>query len=92
MKYVNAKDVLPAEILSEVQKYTCGTLIYVPKHEGKKAHWGQLSGSKKLVYNRNEKIAEAYRSGTKVHDLMRMYCLSEASIKKLYMKENSASR
>ena len=83
MKYVNAKDVLPAEILSEVQKYTCGALIYVPRLEEKKAHWGQLNGSKTQVFMRNKKIAEAYKNGTKVHDLMHMYCLSEASIRKI---------
>ena len=83
MKYVNAKDVLPAEILSLVQKYTCGALIYVPKLKEKRAGWGQLSGSKKQVNLRNQKIAEAYRNGIKVHDLMSMYCLSEASIRKI---------
>ena len=83
MKYVNAKDVLPAEILSEVQKYTCGNLVYVPKLEENRAAWGQLSGSRIQVYKRNKKIAEAYKSGVKVHDLMSMYCLSEASIKKI---------
>ena len=83
MKYVNAKDVLPADVLSEVQKYTCGNLIYIPKRKEKRAMWGTLNGSKKQVVLRNKKIAEAYRSGAKVHDLMSMYCLSEASIKKI---------
>ena len=92
MKYVNAKDVLPAEVLSLVQKYTCGALIYVPKLEEKRAGWGQLSGTKKQVILRNQKIAEAYKNGTKVHDLMNMYCLSEASIRKIiYCKKTLSS-
>ena len=91
MKYVNAKDVLPAEILSEVQKYACGALIYVPKLEEKKASWGQISGSKKQVLLRNKKIAEAYQSGVKVHDLMSMYCLSEASIRKIVYSNSKAA-
>ena len=83
MKYVNAKDVLPAEILNEVQKYTCGALIYIPRQEEKKAAWGQVSGSKSQVSNRNVKIRREYRSGTNVHELMNNYCLSEASIRKI---------
>ena len=83
MKYVNAKDVLPAEVLSEVQKYTCGNLIYIPMLEEKKAGWGQLSGSKKQVILRNKSIVKAYRDGVSVYDLMTIYCLSEASIRKI---------
>ena len=89
MKYVNAKDVLPAEVLSLVQKYTCGALIYVPKLEENKVGWGQLSGTKKQVVQRNQKIAEAYRNGMGVHDLMSMYCLSEASIRKIIYNKNT---
>ena len=83
MKYINAKDVLPAEVLSEVQKYTSGNLLYIPMLEEEKAAWGQLSGSKNQVIIRNKKIAEEYKNGINVNELMNMYCLSEASIKKI---------
>lgn len=38
MKYVNAADVLPQELLMEVSKYSGGKLLYVP-----------TSGEKKMV-------------------------------------------
>ena len=82
LKYVNAKDVLPPDILSEVQKYSCGEMIYVPKKE-KKAGWGQINGTRSQVILRNNRIAEAYRDGMSVYDLMDQYCLSEASIRKI---------
>ena len=91
MRYVNAKDVLPPDVLSEVQKYSCGKLIYIPKRDDDKAGWGQINGTRSQVNLRNRGIAEAYRSGTTVYELMDAYCLSEASIRKIiYTLKQSA--
>lgn len=88
MRYVNAKDVLPPEILTEVQKYSCGSLIYIPKRDSDKAGWGQINGTRAMVSLRNRRIMEAYRNGTPVYELMEEYCLSEASIRKIiYTKQ-----
>jgi len=81
LKYVNAKDVLPPDLLSEVQKYTRGALVYIPKTD--KIGWGQLSGARAEVYLRNQNIMTDYQNGTSIHELMNHYCLSEASIRKI---------
>ena len=39
MKYENAKDLLPPELLTQVQKYVSGKLMYVPIAEEAKG-WG----------------------------------------------------
>ena len=83
MKYVNARDVLPSDVLSEVQKYLCGELIYVPKRDNEKAGWGQINGTRKQVFLRNRSIVEAYNGGASVCELMDRYYLSEASIRKI---------
>lgn len=83
MRYVNAKDVLPPGLLSEVQKYSCGELIYIPKRDDEKAGWGQINGTRSQVHSRNCGIIEAYQNGTTVYELMDLYCLSEASIRKI---------
>ena len=88
MKYVNAKDVLPPDILSEVQKYSCGALIYIPKKECEKAGWGQSNGTRAQVSMRNRLIAEAYKKGSTVYELMEQYYLSEASIRKIIYKRS----
>ena len=85
MKYVNAKDVLPPEVLREVQKYTTGSLIYIPKTD--KLAWGQLSGARAEVSTRNQDISAAYRGGASIPELMDMYCLSEASIRKIVYRK-----
>ncbi|MCL2388004.1 MAG: CD3324 family protein [Defluviitaleaceae bacterium] len=93
LKYVNAREVLPPDILAQVQKYTCGALIYVPKKDDEKIAWGQLSGARAQVYLRNTNIMEAYKNGTTISDLMEEYCLSEASIRKIiYKKERPWGR
>ena len=92
MKYVNAKEVLPPEILALVQKHTCGALIYVPKKDEEKIGWGQNSGARAQVLLRNRNIMEAYRNGASIYELMNDYCLSEASIRKIiYSKERGSA-
>lgn len=36
MKYENASDVIPEELLKEIQKYAAGKLLYIPSGEEKK--------------------------------------------------------
>ena len=36
MKYVNASEILPKELISEIQKYVEGNIIYIPNKEGKR--------------------------------------------------------
>ena len=83
MKYVNAKDVLPPKLLREVQQYLCGELLYVPKKEAAKAAWGQKSGARVNLLSRNRQIINEYKNGVSIYDLMEIYCLSEASIRKI---------
>jgi len=75
--------VLPPSLLHEIQQYLCGELLYIPKKEDNKAGWGQKSGARSNLSLRNRNIIESYQSGTTVYELMDVYCLSEASIKKI---------
>nr|WP_297769437.1 CD3324 family protein [uncultured Butyrivibrio sp.] len=55
MKYENAKDILPASLLREVQKYAEGKAIYIPKRERSKG-WGEASGYREKLNKRNALI------------------------------------
>ena len=46
MRYLNAADVLPRELLLEVAQYASGKLLYVPALS-EKYSWGEKNGSKK---------------------------------------------
>ncbi len=83
MNYRNGKDVLPPELLEEVQKHLCGEMLYIPKRDEVKASWGQLSGLKEQVYLRNVQIVNLYNDGATVTELIKDFCLSEASIRKI---------
>ena len=91
LRYVNAKDVLPPDVLDLVQKYTGGALIYVPKKDDEKIGWGQKNGARAQVHIRNNNIIAAYRDGASVYDLMLEHCLSEASIRKILYNKDAVS-
>lgn len=48
MKYENANNVLPSELISQIQKYAAGKLLYIPKKEEQVA-WGSLSGGRQRL-------------------------------------------
>lgn len=82
MKYENAKDVLPPELIAQIQKYAAGKLIYIPQKEEPKA-WGSLSGSRQKLLKRNQRIYNEYREGKSIGKLAEEYFLSVDSIKKI---------
>jgi hypothetical protein len=86
LNYQNARDVLPPELLDEIQKYTSGSLIYIPQKSDRHMPWGQLSGCREELRRRNRAILARYRAGVPVCDLMDEFCLSESSIKKILYK------
>lgn len=83
MKYTTANEILPKELLEQVQKYIQGQYIYIPKEKGVRNPWGSTSGAKKITAERNSEIKEKFLSGISKEKLAEMYCLSIASIKKI---------
>lgn len=87
MKYENANNLLPTELLHQVQKYAAGKLLYVPSNDGKR-NWGEASGYKEKLQKRNLMICNKYANGMTISDLADEYFLSLDSIKKIiYFKK-----
>lgn len=82
MKYENAKEILPAQLLAEVQKYAGGKLLYIPVENETKS-WGEASGYRQKLLKRNVMIANRYKSGATLSELAEEYFLSLDSIKKI---------
>ena len=82
MRYENAKDLLPPELLSEVQKYAAGKLMYVPIAEDARG-WGTESGYRQKLIKRNQTIYNEYVAGKTVSELADEFFLSTDSIKKI---------
>lgn len=86
MSYTKAHDVLPQNLLEEIQKYIQGEFIYIPKPEGDRKKWGQNSGTRKYMKERNQDIYNKYLMGLSVDKLANEFCLSHDSIKKIIYK------
>lgn len=81
MKYVNANNVLPEKLITEIQKYVQGETLYIPKKEYRE--WGTLSGGRRKLDRRNAAIRDAFRSGCSIQQLAEEYYLSTETIKKI---------
>jgi len=81
MRYKNAKDVLPKDILALIQQYADGEYIYIPKKSRKQ--WGENSDSKAETQKRNDEIFAKYKKGSKAGELANEYFLSEKSIQRI---------
>lgn len=85
MRYKNASDILPEELLKEVQKYAAGETLYFPRAEAKKK-WGEKSGARAFFQQRNEEIRQKYLQRISIERLADEYCLSEETIRKIVFK------
>ena len=82
MKYLNAADVLPKELLAELSKYVDGKLIYVPSSK-KRGLWGENTGAKMYYQDRNATMRILYRQGASIEDLSSKFGLSYDTIRKI---------
>ena len=82
MKYENAADVLPADLLAKVQKFAAGKLLYIPEAKTK-APWGAASGEKSRLAERNREIRARFRDGTPIAVLAEACSLSEETVRKI---------
>jgi DNA-binding NarL/FixJ family response regulator len=86
LDYRKGSEVLPARLLEEIQKYVEGSLIYIPK-QGNKAGWGQKSGARELLDQRNKIIQGLFEEGLSVMELAERFHLSEDTIKKIIYRK-----
>ncbi|MBP3475029.1 MAG: phosphotransferase [Lachnospiraceae bacterium] len=85
MKYVNANDVLPEELLSMIQKHYQGGYLYIPK--GNYCEVKQKTDYKIELEKRNQHIYLKHLEGRTNGQLGNIYHLSEASIRRIISKE-----
>lgn len=78
-KYVNANKILPVDLIKEIQKYTEGVYVYIPKTE--RTAWGVGSGIREELDQRNKQIVHSYNNGIDIPILAEGYCLSEERVR-----------
>lgn len=85
MRYRNASDILPEELLREVQKFAAGETLYFPKDRARKP-WGENSGARAFFRQRNDEIRQKYLEKVSIDRLADEYCLSEETIRKIVFR------
>ena len=80
MSYINANDVLPKNLVIEIQNYVDGQLLYIPRKNEHSLSWGEKNGTKNKLAERNQAILGHYYSGQTIAELSKMYYLSEKRI------------
>lgn len=85
MKYRNASDIFPDELLKEIQKYASGETLYIPSIMERKK-WGHDSGARTFYKLRNEEIRNKYFHKASIEELAEEYCLSTETVRKIVYK------
>lgn len=83
MSYIKAENVLPEELIRQIQVYVDGVYIYIPRKPGGRQPWGQGTDYKAELRERNSRIRGEYAAGIGVAALSRKYHLSEKSIRRI---------
>jgi len=91
MSYIKAADILPEQLIREIQQYVDGAYIYIPRKPGSRCTWGQKTSYKAELRERNEQIRREYAEGLTVDDLCRRYYLSEKSIRRILQNPGDKS-
>ena len=83
MKYINAKNLLPDALVKELQSYIQGGYLYVPADQAQQKRWGETSGYRQELQQRNRQIVEEPQNGTSMEVLAEKYFLSVSAIRKI---------
>ena len=83
MKYVNACRVLPDSLVKELQNYVQGEYLYIPIQEDCHKSWGERSGYREEIQQRNLKMIAEHQNGASLERLAEMFCLSVSAVRKI---------
>ena len=83
MKYRKATEIFPDELLKEIQKYSSGELVYIPKATQRKS-WVADSGALGYYHQRNNEIRNKFHQGHQsIEVLAGEYNLSADTLRKI---------
>lgn len=82
MNYRNAEEIFPKELLQEIRRFMPEGYVYISA-SGERRPWGSMSGQRKQLQERNQKICEEYEHGRKVREIAKEQYLSERAVYKI---------
>lgn len=79
MKYENADNIFPENLLLEIRRFMPEGYVYISPQSSRK-EWGSVSGQKEELEKRNRKIYKEYLAGKSVNAISEERYLSKSSI------------
>jgi len=89
VKYRNAAELLPPQLLQELQRYTAGEALYIPS--ARRKPWGEGTGAKAFYARRNADIRSRFSQGVLMDELSENYCISEDAVHKIIYRKGDAT-
>lgn len=89
MSYIKAEDILPRELLRQLQQYADGTCIYIPRKAENRQSRGCSPAYREELRQRNQQIRHDRRMGLTTRQLSEKYHLSEKSISRILREGNN---
>lgn len=89
MGYKKGIEILPTELIKQIQEYVDGELIYIPRLSEKRRKWGENTNSPKAFEERNAEIYLKYKNGVSVMKLSEDFYISPQGIYKIISKYKS---
>lgn len=83
MSYIRAEEILPEEVLTAIQQYVEGQMIYIPKKSDSRRKWGTGTDTRKNLEIRNARMYEMYCKGATVKELADEFFLTEKSVQRI---------
>ena len=87
MRYQKAEDVLPAELLAEIQRYTDGIYLYIPRRADHRQSWGNSTRYREELRQRNESIRYLHGEGLGTEALAERFHLSVKTIQRVLRQQ-----
>ena len=83
MRYIRAEDVLPKNLIDEIQRYADGVTLYIPRKAENRRDRGCSTDYRRELAKRNAAIREEKAVGISTGELAEKYHLSEKSIQRI---------
>lgn len=85
MKYKNANEILPAELVEELQKYIQGEFVYIPKKDRQTNR--AVTEYRIELEKRNARIYTMHLEGISNEQLAKSFSLAESSIRRILIEQ-----
>ncbi len=87
MGYQNPIDLLPKELIEQLQEYVDGQIIYIPKKKTNRKRWGENTDTRRFLSSRNRQIFADFQDGMSLAQLSEKYFLAEKSIQRIIKQQ-----